>query len=103
LDAEASDDSPPIVGVVREAVAVASDLLGEHVDVLDASVGGPAGLVVGKDLVGPPVDGAGEAGDLADFGVGAPLEVHDEQPPGVTVINGGVHVPEEFLSVNRPS
>ena len=38
FDAEAADASAPVVGVVGEAVGVAADLLGEHVDVLDAAV-----------------------------------------------------------------
>jgi hypothetical protein len=44
--------------VVGEAVGVAADLLGEHVDVLDASVGCLAGVVVGENLVAPSIDRA---------------------------------------------
>jgi hypothetical protein len=49
LDAEAADESAPIVVVVDEAVGVAANLLGKHVDVLDTSVRCSAGVVVGDD------------------------------------------------------
>jgi hypothetical protein len=46
--------------VVGEAVGVAADLLGEHVDVLDASVRRSLGVVIGEDFGVPAVDRAGE-------------------------------------------
>lgn len=102
LDAESADETAPVVGVVGESVAVTADLLGEHVNVLDPSVRGAAGAVVGEDLLRPPVDGAGESGDLSHFGLRAPLPEHDEPPAGVSLVLGGEHVTKELLSVNRP-
>ncbi len=53
-DAEASDESSPIVVGVAESVADTADLLGEHVTVLDEGIGCLSGGVVGEDGL-PPV------------------------------------------------
>lgn len=102
LNAESAEDAAPVVGDVGEPVAVAADLLGEHVDVLDAAVRGPAGGVIGEDLGCPSVDRAGEAGDLGDLGFGAVLEEHDESAAGVRWVDRSVDVAEELLSVIWP-
>jgi len=85
------------VVVVPESVGVAADLLGEHVGVLDSTVGGSAGSVVGEDLVGPAADGSGEPGDFGDSSVGAPGVEGDETAPGASFAVGGVHVAESFF------
>jgi len=87
LDAESADEPASVVGVVGESVAVAADLLGERVNVLDPSVRGPAGAVVGKNLLGPPIDRAGESGDLGDFAIGAPPTEQDEPPSGASLVH----------------
>ena len=78
FDAESSEETPPVVVVVDEAVGVAADLLGEHVDVLDASVRRLAGVVVGENLVAPSVDRACQPRQLGNVGIGAVLEEPDE-------------------------
>lgn len=85
---KAADESASIVLMVGEAVTVAANLLGEHVDVLDATVRCAAGLVIREDFIRPPVDGAGEAGHLSAFDLGGVLEEHDQLPAGVGEIDG---------------
>jgi len=84
----------PVVVVVGESVAVAADLFGEHVDVLDPPVRGPSGAVVGEDQLGPAADGAGETGRLGDVGVGVGAEdiEGDHASAGVCLVDRGVHV-----------
>jgi hypothetical protein len=89
--------------VIGESVGVAPDFLGEHVNVLDASVRRSASEVVGEDLGPPPIDYAGELGQLGDLDVGAVLEEHDQPSAGVSDVVGGVHLAQKLLSDNRPS
>jgi hypothetical protein len=91
FDAEASEESAPVVLVVDETVGVAADLLGEHVHVLNAAVRGSAGSVVGEDLASPAVDGAGQSGEFGDFGVRAVLEEHDQAAAGVADVDGSAN------------
>jgi hypothetical protein len=97
LDAEAADESAPIVVVGSEAVGVAASLLGEHVDVLDASVRCSTGVVVGDDEFGPSVDRASQTREFGDLDVCAVLEEHDQASAGVAGVSGGEHFSEQFL------
>src|SRR3954466_14917091 len=65
-DAAAEEESASVVGEVAVAVTESSDLLDEQVDGFGRSVAGAAGGVEGEDLVTPPVDGVGEAGEFGD-------------------------------------
>ena len=89
FDAEAADEAAAIVGVVGESVGVSAGLLGEHVDVLDSAVRGASGAVVCEDFGCPAIDGASQAGELGDLGVGAVLQEHDESTAGVRGVNRG--------------
>ena len=101
MDAESAEESASVVGVVGEAVGVAADPLGEHVGVLDASVRRVAGVVVGEDLVSPPVDGPGETHEFGHVGVRAVGEGLVEAPVGVCLVTRGVHLSEELLGQDR--
>ncbi len=72
-------ESQSVVGEVAEAEADALDPLDQQVDGLGGAVAGSAGGEVGQQLVFPGGDGAGQAEQLGDVGVGAgPVE--DLQP-----------------------
>lgn len=83
MDAEAADEWAPIVVVGSDVARVAAGLLGEHVDVLDASVRCSTGVVAGADEVGPSVDRAGQTREFGDLGVCAVLEEHDQAAASV--------------------
>ena len=87
--------------VVGEPVSVAAGCLGEHVQVLDASVRRLTGRVVGEHLVGPAVDRAGEAAELGNVDIGAVLEEHDQPAAGVGEVGGGVDLAQQFLGHDR--
>jgi hypothetical protein len=77
-------------------VADASDLLDEEVHGFGRPVRSTCGLVVGEDLVTPAVDGAAEAGELGDVGVGGVLEEHHEPSSGGGKVGCGVDLRQEF-------
>ena len=54
--------------------------------------------MVGEDLVTPPVDGGGKAGQLGDIVVGGVLEEHDQAPLRVSEIVGCVDLGEQLAS-----
>ena len=76
--------------MVGEPVGVAADLLGEHVDVLDAPLRSPGGGVVGEDLTVPAVDGSGQPFELTDVCFGAMLKERDQATHGVGCVDCGV-------------
>jgi len=59
-------------------VGVTPDPLGEHVNVLDASVRGTAGDVVGENPIAPAVHRGCQTGQLGNVGIGAALEEPDQ-------------------------
>lgn len=61
----------PVVLEVAEAVTDSLDLLDQQVHRLGRAVGHPAGVEVGEQLIPPGVDGAGQAAQLGDLGIGA--------------------------------
>lgn len=75
--------------------------IGDHVDVLDACVRGAAGVVVGEDLAGSPVDRAREAREFADLGIRSPLKEHEESTAGVALIERRVHLTKDLLGDPR--
>ena len=56
----------------------------------------PPGGVVGEGLIRPAVDGASEAGQLGDVGLGGVLEEHDQATLGVGQVVGGVDLREQL-------
>lgn len=89
--------------MVGESVAVATDFLGEHVHVLDTAVRRTAGVVVGEDLVAPPIDRSGEPGQLGNLDFGAVVGELQQSAACVSFATGRVYGSQELLSVNRPS
>lgn len=94
FDAESADEAVPVAVVVGEAVSVAADLLGENVDVRDASVRGLAGGVVGEDLGASVRDRSMVRASRASSGSRRrrSVEEHDQPAACVGDIAGVEHV-----------
>lgn len=73
------EEAEPIVPEVAESVAVSSELLHDEVGSLGLSVG-VAVLVVGKDLVFPLGDGAGQPCAFGNVDPGRPVVEPDQRP-----------------------
>jgi hypothetical protein len=72
---------------LEKSVGVASDLLGEHVDVLDAAVRGAATRVVREDLGTLPLNRASQPGEFDGVGLGAVLHEYDQPAAGMADID----------------
>ena len=79
---------------LRKPCAGSLDLLDEQVHRLGGPVGDAAGVEVGEQLGPPGVDGAGQAVELGDVGVGAVHQPPVQPPLGVVAGLGAVHQPQ---------
>jgi len=85
-DAAVQEQAQPVVLVVAEAVSDALDFLDDQVDGLGRSVADAGVVEAGDQFIPPGVEGAGQAGQLGDTGVGAMGQQAVEQLLGAGVV-----------------
>ena len=88
LDSAVQQEPQSVVVQVAESVAGAFHLFDQQVGGFGRSVGHTAGVEVGQQLGAPGVDGAGQAVQFGDVGVGAVGQPPVQPLLGVSAVSG---------------